>query len=278
MVWIAITLGILMALVAFALMLSLFKGRFILGLTTACAVGLGSFYLSDHYVVPEAELAYLQYHIKKSPIMHTLAAAEPQRFNQYLHDVRVMLYQGGEPSKALIMAHELIHDIFPKYLSHGSNASIAIYIRSTLTLYKQLKKTNPAYVVYAEFPQTIASNHLIPLLRNDHNRYILNRQEAMQLVIRSALHDPHNTDPDGQGEAALTHIIETLVDRYGADAVMKTITTPNDPHLARATEADIIIAFYQDVLKQGEATAGSLMRFIAAAAQEKGRESKLLVS
>lgn len=273
MVWIAITLGVLIGIATFTLMLSFFNGRFILGLVVGCAVGWSAYFLSEHYVVPEVELAYLQYQIKKSPIMNTLASAEPERFNAYLHNVRAMLYQGGQPSNALIMAHELIHDIFPKYLSHASNASIDIYIRSTLTLYRQLEKTNPAYVVYAEFPQTVASTDVIPLLRNDYNRYILNRQEAMQMVIRSAINDPQNTDPDGTGQATLTKIIQNLGDRYGADRVIKTIATPNDPSLTRATEADIIIGFYQDVLNQGLTTAGSVMRYIASEVPEKESRS-----
>ncbi len=269
MVWIAIILGVFIGLVTFALMFSLYNGRFILSIVASGIIGISIFYFAEHYVVPEAELAYLQHQIKKSPIMNTVAKAEPQRFNTYLHDVRAMLYQGGEPSNALIMAHQLIHDIFPKYLSHASNASIDIYVRSTLTLYRQLEKANPAYVVYAEFPQTVSSTDVIPLLRYNYNRYIQNRQEAMQMVIRSAINDPQNIDANELGQTILTKIIQNLGDRYGADAVIKTIATPNDPTLARTTEAHIIMAFYQNILKQGTNKAGAIMRFIASEAEEK---------
>lgn len=269
MIWIAITLGVIIGITTFMLTLALFNGRFILGLVVSSAVGWGAFFLCEHYVVPKIELEYLQYQIKKSPIMNILAVVETQRFKGYLQDVRTMLYQGGEPSNALAMAHQLIHDVFPKYLRHASDASIDIYVRSTLTLYRQLEKANPAYVVYAEFPQTISNTEVIPLLRNDYNRYILNRQEAMQMVIRSAIDDPKNINLHGNGEASLTRIIKMLGNRYGADTVMKTIATPNDPALTRNTEAAIIIAFYEDVLKQGITTAGSVMRFIASEVQEK---------
>lgn len=273
MEWIAIILGTMLGIVTFALIVSFTKGRRISGFIIACLVGWITFSYSNQYMVPQLQLKYLDYKIKQNPIMATLAVAEPQKFNQYLDDVRTMLTQGEEPSRALIMAHKLVRDIFPKYLSHATNASIDIYIRSTIALYRELEKANPAYVIYTEFPQTVSDTDILPLLQNNYHRQIENRQKAMQIVILSAMNNPQ-VDPNMDiGKVGLTKIIQNLGNRYGAHSVIKTIATPNDPSLSPSTQAAIIISFYENILKQGIDRAGSVIRLIATEAQKKTVEN-----
>ena len=267
MTGIAILLSILLAFSVIFLILLKNRKRILISLLSGCITGVITFYLANNHLIPFLETKFLQYKINQSPIMTTLATVEPERFNQYLQDIHTMLYHGKEPSTALIVAYQLIHELFPKYLTHASDDSIVIYIRTTLDLYQKLQKNNPAYVVYTEFPYSAGSKNILPIL-NHYDGYIKNRQYAIYLVIDSAIHQHQNPHTE-YGPEGLAQIIQTLSEQYGTETVIKAITDPTNTSLIPSTEAAIIIDFYKNILKQGSTKASAIMRYIASMAQSE---------
>ncbi|KTC98409.1 hypothetical protein [Legionella erythra] len=236
-------------------------------LLTVLAVMIALF-LTRTYGIPYYQAANFESDIKKaSPLFALLAQKSPETFNRYVAAVKKDILN-NQPQNILYKTSDFVNAEVMKYAVYSSNQALYNQMKGTLDFYQHLFKINPKLVLISEFPERFTNEPEMDELVKASKSYIDRLLKAKEDIIISAITHPApalSRHEILEAQALLGELFDALAAEYGSNNVETTFQNPQSPSLDKTKGAEIIIQFYQRLVKRGERETGLVLRYIASA-------------
>ncbi|MDX1836998.1 hypothetical protein [Legionella taurinensis] len=225
-------------------------------------------FLTRTYAIPYYQAANFENEIKQtSPLFALLAKKSPEEFNRYVAEVKKDILNNKGRS-ILYKTSDFVNAEVMKYAVYSSNKALYNQIKGTLVFYQYLFKINPKLVLISEFPERFANEPEMKELVTASQRYINQLLKAKEDIIVSAINHPApalSRHEILEAQTLLGELFDTLAAEYGGNTVDLTFQNPQSASLDKIKGAEIIIKFYQGLMKRGERETGLVLRYIASA-------------
>lgn len=223
-------------------------------ITTIAVVCLTHFFFIPHYFYDQILEASIR---KDNPFMNTIADKIPGEFNTYVTQLKMNTLAKGSKNNEIYYNEELLNNLMMKYGPVASNESLFNYIKSNVEFDKKLMSIDPMLVLFHEFPDRFLTQIDFMQL-NDKVKDLYKNPEVFntaQNAIQSGIDHPQNLPTQEQLENAQTifrKVIAQISKKHGSEKVISTFQHPDFPDLDKKAAANIVIAFYDALISQGQ--------------------------
>jgi hypothetical protein len=226
-----------------------------------------SIYATYRFVVPYYTSFRLELLVNKaSPFFYVVMPNNTTVVQDQLKQLENVFLNQKNQYKSLRYLGELANREMLKQFQLASNRSIFVYIKSVVQFYKEIIRINPTLVLFFEFPDYFIGDVEIEEFQQAiHSSLFQNVLLAKMAVLNSASERPVKPltfDDQKKAREILGTIYIQLADQYGKKELVETFEKTENLSLDRLKAAEIIIAFYDQMLLQGDQNAGLVEKYL----------------